>query len=110
MPIKLLKIIPSDLTTKKYSAYFLLDNGKEKKVNFGQKNARDFTLINDKNSKFYIKSSVDREKVKNLYLKRHANEDWFKFLTPASLSRWVSWNKNTLAGSIAHYKNKFKLN
>tara|TARA_R100001369_G_scaffold22796_2_gene41829 strand:+ start:414 stop:746 length:333 start_codon:yes stop_codon:yes gene_type:complete len=110
MGIKLLKIIPSDLTTKKYSAYFLLDNGKEKKVNFGQAGARDFTLINDKNSKFYIKSSVDREKVKQAYLKRHVSEDWFKFLTPGALSRWISWNKNTLAGSIAHYKNKFKLN
>ncbi|CAI8390327.1 MAG: Uncharacterised protein [Owenweeksia sp. TMED14] len=110
MGIKLLKIIDSDLTTKKYSAYFLLDNGKEKKVNFGQKGARDFIKINDKTSKFYIKNSAEREKVKNAYLKRHANEDWFKFLTPAALSRWISWNKNTLAGSIAHYKNKFKLN
>ena len=107
--MKLLKIIPSDLKTKKYSAYFLLGDGKEKKVNFGQAGARDFTLINDKNSKFYIKSSVGREKVKQAYLKRHASEDWFKPMTPASLSRWVSWNKNTLAGSIAHYKNKFKV-
>jgi len=109
MAIKLLKIIPSDLTTKKYSAYFLLDNGKEKKVNFGQKGARDFLLINDKNSKFYIPSSGKREKVKQLYLTRHASEDWMKFLTPASLSRFISWNKPTLAKSIAHYKNKFKL-
>ena len=109
MEIKLMKIIPSKRKDKKYTAYFMIDK-KERAVHFGQKGARDFTLINDKTSKFYIKNSAEREKVKQAYLKRHASEDWFKFLTPAALSRWISWNKNTLAGSIAHYKNKFKLN
>lgn len=107
--MKLLKIIPSDVKGKKYSAYFMLENGKEKKVNFGGAGYRDFTLMNNKKSKFYLPNSGAREKVKQSYLKRHAKEDWFKPMTPASLSRWVLWNKPTLGGSIAHFKNKFKL-
>jgi len=112
--MKLLKIIPSDVKGKKYSAYFMLENGKEKKVNFGGKKAdgtlyRDFTLMNNKKSKFYLPNSGAREKVKQSYLKRHANEDWFKPLTPASLSRWLLWEKPTLGASIANYKRKFKL-
>jgi len=30
-------------------------------------------------------------------------------MTAGALSAWVLWNKKTLAGSIAHFKNKFKL-
>ena len=107
--MKLLKIIPSDVKGKKYSAYFMLENGKEKKVNFGGAGYRDFTLMNNKKSKFYLPNSGAREKVKQSYLKRHAKEDWFKPMTAGALSRWVLWNKPTLAGSIAHFKNKFKL-
>jgi len=107
--MKLLKIIPSDVKGKKYSAYFELPSGKEKKVNFGAKGYRDFTLMNDKKSNYYLKNSGAREKVKQSYLKRHAKEDWMKPMTAGALSRWILWNKPTLGGSIAHFKNKFKL-
>ena len=49
--IKLLKVLPSKKTGKKYDAYFLLDNDKEKVVSFGASGYRDYTLINDKSSK-----------------------------------------------------------
>jgi hypothetical protein len=108
--MKLLKIIPSDVKGKKYSAYFKLDNGKERKVNFGAANFRDFTLLNNKKSPYYIKNSGEREKVKQSYLKRHAKrENWFAPMTAGALSRWILWNKPTLGGSISHFKNKFKL-
>jgi hypothetical protein len=110
--VKLLKIIPSDVKGKKYSAYFLLDEKtkKEKKVNFGSAGMRDFTLINDKKSKFYIKDKNEREKVKKAYQTRHAKDRINDPLTPGSLSWHVLWSEPTLAGAIARFKNKFKLN
>ena len=56
--VTLLKVVPSKNPLKKLDAYFILDNGKEKIVSFGQRGARDFTLINDKNSKFYLPKKV----------------------------------------------------
>jgi hypothetical protein len=107
--VKLIKIIPSNVKGKKYSAFFKLDNGKEKKVNFGARGYRDYTLINNPKSKFYIKEREKREKVKQSYLKRHAKEDWNNVLTAGSLSRWVLWELPSLAGSIRKFKNKFNL-
>ena len=104
-----MKIIPSDVKGKKYSAYFMLDSGKEKKVNFGAKGYRDFTLMNDKESKFYEPDKKKREAVKARYLKRHERNGFSNPMTPNALARWVLWNKPTLGGSIAHFKNKFKL-
>ena len=75
--IKLIKIVKSSKPAKKYDAYFKLDNGKEKVVSFGQNSARDFTLINDKNSKFYLPKILDRNVVKASYIRRHkARENW----------------------------------
>ena len=90
--VKLLKIIPSSAKGKKYSAYFLLDekdkkgNRKEKKVNFGAKTYRDFTLMNTKGSKFYEKDKAKREKVKASYRSRHAKDPINNPLTAGSLS------------------------
>ena len=106
---KLLKIIPSDVKGKKYSAFFLLDNGKEKKVNFGAKTYKDFTLMNNKKSKFYEPDKEKREKVRASYRARHAKDPINNPLTAGALSWWILWNKPTLAGSISHFKNKFKL-
>jgi hypothetical protein len=106
---KLLKIIPSDVKGKKYSAFFLLDNGKEKKVNFGSSTYRDFTLMNNKKSKFYEADKEKREKVRASYRARHAKDPINNPLTAGALSWWILWNKPTLAGSISHFKNKFKL-
>jgi hypothetical protein len=108
--VKLLKIIPAKAKGKKWTAYFMLDNGKEKAVSFGAKGYRDYTLMNDKTSKFYEPKKETREKVKASYLKRHAKDPINNPLTAGALSYWILWNKPTLAGSIAHFKNKFKLN
>ncbi len=55
--VKLMKIIPAKAKGKKWTAYFLLDakTKKEKAISFGASGYRDFTLMNDKNSKFYEK-------------------------------------------------------
>ena len=109
--VKLLKVLPSKKPLKKYDAYFLLDNGKEKVVSFGQNGARDFTLINDKTNQFYLPKVLDRNVTKASYLRRHkTRENWNAPMTAGALSRWILWNQKTLGGSIKHFKNKFKLN
>lgn len=110
--VKLMKIIPAKAKGKKWTAYFLLDpkTKKEKAVSFGASGYRDFTLMNDKTSKFYEKDKKVREKVKKAYQARHAKDPINQPLTAGALSYYILWNKPTLAGSIAHFKNKFKLN
>ena len=109
--VKLLKIIKSKKENKKYDAYFLLDNGKEKVVSFGQSGARDYTLINDKTSEFYLPKVLDRNVTKASYRRRHEKDLLTKDPTRAGyLSYFLLWNKKTLGGSIKYYKNKFKLN
>ncbi len=108
--VKLIKIVKSKKALKKYDAHFKLDNGKEKIVSFGSRNMRDFTLINDKNNEFYLPNLLDRNVVKNSYIRRHrSREDWDNFLTAGSLSRYILWNRKTLKASIADFKRRFKI-
>ena len=50
------------------------DNGKQMKHRFGAKGYRDFLLINDKNSKYYLPNKEDRDKVKRAYKSRHRGD------------------------------------
>ena len=107
--MKLLRIVKSSKPNKKWDAVFMVD-GKEKKISFGQKNARDNTLINDKNSKFYLPKMVDRNVVKASYIRRHRKkENWNNPLTAGALSRWLLWEKKTLPSAIKAFKKRFKL-
>lgn len=86
---------------KKYKAVFTSKDGKKKKtLHFGAKGMSDFTKHKD-------------PKRKARYLARHnpknTNENWSIADTPASLSRWILWNKPSLDESIKDYKRKFKL-
>ena len=109
MSLKLIKVVPSKMDGKKLSAYFI-KNGKEIVRHFGQSGARDFTLINDKNSKFYLPKVLDRNVVKDAYLRRHrARENWDNPLTNGALSRHLLWSRPTLKGAIKAFKKKFKV-
>ncbi len=79
----------------KFTAIFMLDGGKKKKVNFGAKGYKDFTTHKD----------VER---KRRYLLRHKKkEDWTDPLTAGALSRFLLWNKTTIEASIKDYKKRF---
>ena len=94
---KLIKIIKSKNLKKKYTAIFLLDNGKEKKVNFGQRGSNDFTITGD-------------EDAKKRYIKRHTKDLKTKDpLRAGFLSMFILWNKKSLKDSIEDYKKRFKL-
>ena len=109
MKTKLLRIVQSSNKSKKYDAIFMVDD-KEKKVSFGASGYRDYTLINNKNSKFYLPKILDRNVVKDSYIRRHEkNENWNNPLTAGALSRFILWNKKTLSTSIRDYKKRFKV-
>ena len=107
--IKLLRVVPSSKEGKKYDAIFMVDD-KEKKVSFGAKGYRDYTLINNTNSKFYLPKTLDRNVVRASYIRRHREkENWNNPLTAGALSRYLLWEKTTLASAIKAFKKRFKL-
>ena len=46
--MKLIKVVPSTVPSKKYMAVFRKDNGKEKTTHFGAKGMDDYTLTKNK--------------------------------------------------------------
>jgi len=100
----------SPIGAKKWRAVFKKDDGKEKTTDFGSSGMRDFTLINNKTSKFYLPKIIDRNVVKDSYLRRHKkNENWNNPMSAGALSRWLLWDKKTMKSSIANFKKKFSL-
>jgi hypothetical protein len=89
---------------------FKKDDGKEKTTDFGASGMRDFTLINNKTSTFYLPKVLDRNVVRDNYRRRHKKDLLTKDPTRAGfLSYFVLWNKRTMQSSIADYKKKFNL-
>jgi len=94
--MKLSKIEPSDKKLKKYVAIFSIDE-KVKEIHFGSAG-----------SSTYIDHKDDKKKA--AYLSRHkVNENWNDPTSAGALSRYILWNKKTLAASIDDYKKRFKL-
>jgi hypothetical protein len=102
--MKLLSVKPIDLPAKKYVATFCLCEGEtkccdkdRKKVNFGAKDSSTYIDHHD-------------EKKRKAYIARHeVRENFNNPMTAGSLSRFLLWNKTTLAASIADFKKRFKL-
>ena len=105
--VKLMKIIPAKTKGKKWTAYFSIGKDKEKAVSFGASGYRDYTLMSDKTSKFYLPKKEDREKVKAAYIARHRREDQSNVLKPATLSRYILWENPNFGGSIRNFKKRF---
>ena len=71
------------------------DNNRTKTVHFGASGYSDFP------------SHKDTQR-KERYLTRHrATENWNDPKTAGALSRWILWNKTSLAASISDYKKRF---
>lgn len=74
---------------------------------FGAKNYRDYTMINDPKSKFYLPNKEDREKVKASYLSRHRNDKGLGSPhAPSELSKVILWSAPTLEGGVRNYEKK----
>ena len=94
----------STKSKKKLMATFFKDNKKIKTVHFGSAPNKDFTIY----SKELDKEGANKKK--EAYIKRHqVREDFNKFMTAGSLSRWILWNKTTVESSIRDYLKRFKL-
>jgi hypothetical protein len=84
-------ITPSSKRDKKFEARI---DGK-KSIHFGAKGMSDFTIHKDPERK-------------ERYIDRHSkNEDWNNPLTAGFYSRWVLWNKPSLAESIRDTNRRF---
>ena len=84
--------------------YMLEADGK--RIHFGSAGMRDYTLVNNRGSKFYIKDKNERDKVRKNYRTRHRKDPYKIPLTPASLSWFILWGKPTLDESIKDYSRK----
>ena len=80
-------IMKSSNPKKKYDAVI---NG-SKRISFGAAGYSDYTIHKD-------------DIRKELYIKRHANEDWTRqnVASPAWFSRCILWEKKTLVEAIKH--------
>ncbi len=114
MSYKLKSIVKSDKSDKKYKATFInKETKKEKNIHFGANGMRDFTLINDKNSKFYIKDPKKRIEVRTNYQRRHSKDLETKSgktgVSAGALSYFVLWTGKTFNAGLSNYKKKYKL-
>lgn len=91
--VKLKSIKPSTRPDKKLMAEF--DDGTT--THFGQKGAGDFT------------KTGDEEKKANYIARHRVNENWNDPKSAGALSRFILWNKPTIAGSVRDFKQRFNL-
>ena len=97
----MLKVVKSTNPSKKWTAIFRNDDGKEKKINFGAAGYGDYTIT---------KNKEQRER----YRKRHARdlltEKNKKGLGAGALSYWILWGPSTsLKKNISEYRKRFNL-
>ena len=87
----------SDNPEKKYMV--VVERGNEKKtIHFGDASLKDYTLYNP----------LEREERKRLYMARHKiRENWSDPMTAGFWSRWILWNKPTVAASKADVAKRF---
>ena len=95
--VKLISIRTSKQKDKKWTATFQLDNGREKKTRFGQKNASDYTLG----------ASIDK---RNSYRARHKGDNLHDPLSAGSLSYYILWgDSRSMQENIKQFKKKFNI-
>ena len=96
--MKLLKVVPSQVKNKRYTAIFEKEKGRTKSVSFGSATGRTYIDHRD-------------DKVKKAWLARHskAGEDWDKPDTAGSLSRYLLWQTPSFRANIKLFKTRFNL-
>jgi len=98
-----ISITKSNKSDKKYMAKFKnKTTGREKTTHFGAAGYKDYTIYTSQDSK----DIADKKKAS--YISRHkVNENWNDPIKAGTLSRYILWNKPTIAASIKSYKNMF---
>lgn len=93
--MRLVKVVPSHLATKKYDAHFIVD-GRERVVPFGARGMDDYTKTHD-------------DKQKERYRTRHKNDNLNDPTSAGSLSWWILWSAPTIRGGILNFKRHFSV-
>ena len=95
---RLLHVMHSSVSGKKYTAVFEMPNGRTKSVSFGSQGMDDYTLTHN-------------QEQRARYRQRHAKDLDTKDPTRAGfLSYYLLWGPSTsLQANISAYKRKFKL-
>ena len=65
--------------------------------------------MSDKKSVHYLSSKKERDKVKEAYRTRHANDNLDDPQSAGALSMFILWSAPTLKGGIKNYSRKYKL-
>ena len=96
--LKLKTIKKSHRSDKKWDAVFLRPDGTQKVQPFGQRGYSDFTKHKDATRK-------------QRYIARHKrmHEDWKDPTRAGPLSRFILWNKPTMAASVRSYRRMFRV-
>jgi hypothetical protein len=95
--MKLISLTPARDNIHKYKVVLDIGDGRTKTVRFGAAGMSDFTKNKD-------------EARKQRYLDRHrARENWDDITTAGAWSRWLLWNKPTIAESLKDLKQRFDL-
>lgn len=112
----LVDIVPSTRPAKKLMAIFRGASGKTRIVHFGARGYKDYTLYYRdakararKNPKAAVAMWRAALRKRTQYIARHgATEKWTDPTTPATLARYILWNKPTVAESVATYRRTFR--
>jgi hypothetical protein len=87
---------------KKYMAVFE-DGARTRTVHFGARGYDDYTT-------YFARDKALARRKQAQYVTRHrAREDWSDPTTPGALSRFLLWDKPTLAAGIAAFKRRFRV-
>lgn len=101
--MRLLRIVRSSRPGKKYQAEFLTSDGRVKTVHFGAAGYGDFIA-------WSARAKALGKAKRAAYLARHgAAEDWTRPDTPATLARYVLWERTSLQNAIRAYKRRFRV-
>lgn len=87
------------------------DEKRKKTIHFGASGMRDYPLMNNPKSRFYLESKRERDDVKRDYISRHRpNENWTDPFAGAGIwSRYILWSKPTIEEALRLMMRKFNM-
>lgn len=98
--VRLLDVRPSDVAGKKLTAVFRA-GATVRKVHFGARGYGDFP-------RWWALDPAAARRKRAAYIRRHgATEDWRDPATPATLSRYVLWEKPSVAAAVRAFRRRF---
>ena len=94
-------------STRKGKKYMMVMPSYNHKHHFGGDGYRDYTLLHNKNSKFYLPTQAERDKVRKAYRTRHAKDKGLGSLhAPSEMSMVILWSRPTLEQGIKAFESK----